>query len=123
MFTNTFIHKQPGYECVTLENFQYVQVDGFELKDNIMTHGDYGMKNLNDANAANYDFTSNVIVMHPGERTYAWWIQDANFDGAYPGNLKANLIEDVGFGEGYRLLPTSPYKGAASDGDDMGRRW
>ncbi|MCI0745219.1 MAG: hypothetical protein L0Y58_07430 [Verrucomicrobia subdivision 3 bacterium] len=93
------------------------------FRDNITPHNLYGVYGsgagigANGLNAFvnNYEFTNNVIP---------WAPPDAN-PGLYPaGNFFPVSLSAVGFVnlavDDYRLAANSPYKGAASDGADIG---
>ncbi len=115
-----------GYSALAFANGNY-QAENFIFDDNILTHGDYGLNPLSqwDDKALNYSLSNNAIVRKPGEYYYTYLADQVSFDNHYgPQNFNVDGLANVGFtdfGQGdYRLKATSPYRGAATDGTDVG---
>lgn len=97
--------------------------NNFVFKDNICPHNTYGVLGTGTAPGANtletyfsnYDFAGNVIVGGGSPDSYP----AGNF---FPDDFQAVAFADRS-GRDYVLVADSPYKGAATDGDDPGVRW
>ena len=114
---NTAIHAPTAARMVV--TFGGGTVGSFVFRDNLVTRGMYGVKGDNTGEgtdalvkrAPGYVFTHNAVV---GAKA-----------AAYPTrNHFPSTLSGVGFvslsGRDYRLASTSPYKGKASDGTDLG---
>ena len=114
---NTAIHSSTSAHMVV--TFGGGTVDGFVVRDNIVTRGAYGVKGDNTAEgtdalvkrAPGYVFANNAIVGAPATK--------------YPTrNYFPSSLSNVGFvslaNRDYRLASTSPLKGKAGDGTDPG---
>jgi hypothetical protein len=101
---------------------------GFVFRDNIAFHNDFGVFGSgqgvgNRALEAFFPgavFTNNVLI---GPYPTAGGA-DPSMYSSFPGNFFPNSVSEVGFanpaGGDFRLTATSPYKGAATDGGDIG---
>jgi hypothetical protein len=101
---------------------------GFVFRDNIVFHNSYGVKGTgrqsgNDTLEAFFPgavFTNNVLI---GPYPTAVGV-DPSLYSDFPGNFFPNSTAEVGFvnpgGGDFRLAASSPYKGKASDGGDIG---
>jgi hypothetical protein len=107
----------PGGTLAMSEN--RVLATRFDFRDNIMSRGGYGFigtgtgegtRTLN-AFYTDYTFVNNAIIGGAA--------QDYPAGNMGPANMKAVGFVDSA-SENYRLAPSSPYKGAASDGKDLG---
>jgi hypothetical protein len=93
--------------------------NNFVFKDNIVVHNNYGMNNQTGAPNAWLGIiqTGNVIIDNRAANTK---IGDGPLNPRYPNDFIAANQAAVGWDASWRLLPTSPYKGKASDGKDPG---
>jgi hypothetical protein len=101
---------------------------GFVFRDNIAFHNDYGVIGTDQGvgNPALQTFfpgavfTNNVLIGPYPTGGGA----DPSMYSDFPGNFFPNSVSEVGFvnpaGGDFRLNATSPYKGAATDGGDIG---
>ncbi len=114
---NTAIHATSAARM--LVTFGNGPVSGFVFRDNLATHGSYGVKgdgtgvgtDALNKRAPGYVFTHNVIIGGKASQ--------------YPAtNLFPSATSSVGFvslsGRDYRLASSSSYRGKASDGTDPG---
>ncbi len=100
----------------------------FVFRDNIAFHNSYGVfgSGAGTGNAAletffpGAVFTNNVLI---GPYPTAGGANPSMYSD-FPGNFFPNSVSEVGFvnpaGGDFRLNPSSPYKGAATDGGDIG---
>jgi hypothetical protein len=117
---NTIVNSSPASAASDLMFAESAssKVSNFTFTNNLATHSNYGFYGnavgqgtpaLN-ASFTSWVFAKNVIVGAP--------------TGSYPsGNFFPSSIAEVGFmspGSDYSLAPGSPYKGAATDGTDIG---
>ena len=118
---NTILQPAHIAEASAVTNGQFV------FKDNIVSNGEYGIhcyvstSNLK-ACLPGLQMTGNVIVGPPmAYRPYCTNQGDAVYP---PGNSCVDSATRVGFADlannNYRLAPTSPFKGKATDGTDPG---
>ena len=126
---NTLIHDGP--QGTLLSAGGVPAGNGFVFRDNLATHADYGIfgNAVGSGNVAidaffvGSIFANNGIIDRAVDRT-----GDADKSGSYPASfLWANSLDQAGFTDyaqrDFRLLESSPFKNAATDGKDLGVDW
>lgn len=96
------------------------KADQFDFRDNLLSNGLYGIAGTGtgigtatlDGHFSNYSFVKNALIDWDGSGPYP----AGNF---FPANVATVGFVNYGAGD-YRLSQTSAYKGAASDGGDVG---
>jgi len=99
---------------------QGVSSNNFVLKDNILSNNNYGLNNQTPAGTIPWPGivqNHNVII---DNRSRDSKIGDGPLKSRYANDFIAANQAAVGWDTNWRLLPTSPYKGKASDGKDPG---
>lgn len=127
---NLVLHGGASNNFLFLGDNRYT-VESLWFENNIVTHGDYGTFGSGqglgvralDFYASSYSFKKNLIIMRSFDRE-ANISQDA-FERAYTAdNTLVRDLGQVGFTDydrkNYRLLAGSSYKGAGTDGKDLG---
>ncbi|MCB4756110.1 MAG: hypothetical protein LHV69_03605 [Elusimicrobia bacterium] len=126
---NLCLHNGTGGGFLFMGDWQYV-ARNMTFDNNIVTNGNYGAfgsgKGMGtpalDYYTGTYNFTNNAIINRPGDLYYSYYDPPSTW--YPPGNFFPDDISGVGFtdfaNKNFRLLPTSPYKNAGTDGKDLG---
>ncbi|MCB4756093.1 MAG: hypothetical protein LHV69_03520 [Elusimicrobia bacterium] len=108
-----------------------ISAENFIFENNIVSHGNYGLAgnamtegviSLN-AYTPGYSFRRNLVIYRPVDREYEY--NHSHFAKLYPpDNFEVGEIGAVGFtnlsGGNYRLMDSSPFQNAGTDGKDLG---
>ena len=123
---NTMV-AQTNSSWISFNGSREDEVNTLVVRDNLVTHGDYGIHGNDQAiglpamdyYAVDYTFRRNAMI--GGEPS--WYAENVDFgQHFFPNNLAAVGFSQTDFDaiSDFLLLPTSPYKSAATDGRDLG---
>lgn len=111
------IANNTAFNSGSIFKFYGVQPREFVFRDNIVSHGDYGVHGIDNRSALARQMVRNNLIMNLNR------VPEGDF--AFPqGNILVDELSEVGFADSgksdFRLASTSKYRGKASDGKNPG---
>jgi len=113
--TMVFTEGELGQNAIGISATGVVTVERFDFVNNVFDHGQYGFDSNLGNEITNHQVRGNGFFFHPDANNYDQFVDDPEFfDSRYPGNLKANTIDDAGFTDhanlDYTLTKDSQFK-------------